>query len=129
VRFGAAYVALDAEGRMLTERRPPSGLLGGMLALPSTPWAETPPEPAPPFDANWRLAGEVRHTCTQFHLRLTVWRVQLPRLPGPALQADEAEAAMPTVFAKAARLGRGGASAPAGGGRPGRAAGRRGASG
>jgi A/G-specific adenine glycosylase len=129
VRFGAAYVALDAEGRMLTERRPPSGLLGGMLALPSTPWAETPPEPAPPFDANWRLAGEVRHTFTHFHLRLTVWRVQLPRLPGPALQADEAEAAMPTVFAKATRLGRGGASAPAGGSRPGRAAGRRGASG
>ena len=36
VRLGIAYVAVDGQGRMLTDRRPPSGLLGGMLALPTT---------------------------------------------------------------------------------------------
>jgi A/G-specific adenine glycosylase len=111
VRHGTAFLALDGKGRVLTARRPPSGLLGGMLALPSTGWAETAPEPAPPFAADWRPAGEVRHTFTHFHLRLAVLWTRVGRLPGPASPADEAEAAMPTVFAKASRLGRAAAAA------------------
>ena len=111
IRLGTAFLALDRAGRVLTERRPERGLLGGMLALPSTGWAECPPDPAPPFKADWRPAGEVRHTFTHFHLRLAVLWTRVEVLPtgvGPAEAppAAEAEAAMPTVFAKASRLGR-----------------------
>jgi A/G-specific adenine glycosylase len=116
VRHGTAFVALDGAGRVLTERRPGHGLLGGMLALPSTGWAAVAPAPAPPFEADWRPAGEVRHTFTHFHLRLAVLWARVEALPGAvgpgavgpgaARPALEAEAAMPTVFAKASRLGR-----------------------
>jgi A/G-specific adenine glycosylase len=106
VRHGTAFLALDRAGRVLTERRPPRGLLGGMLSLPSTDWAEAPPNPAPPFDADWRAAGEVRHTFTHFHLRLAVLWTRVEHLPSEAAAVEEAEAAMPTVFAKASRLGR-----------------------
>lgn len=103
VRHGTAYLATDRTGRVLTVRRPESGLLGGMLALPSTDWAEVPPEPAPPFHAEWRPLGEVRHTFTHFHLRLAVDWAEA-ELGEEAIAADRAEAAMPTVFAKALRL-------------------------
>ena len=106
VRHGTAFLALDGAGRVLTERRPERGLLGGMLALPSTGWEDRPPEPAPPFKADWRPAGEVRHTFTHFHLRLAVLWTRVEVLPGEAMPVIEAEAAMPTVFAKASRLGR-----------------------
>jgi A/G-specific adenine glycosylase len=106
VRHGTAYLALDGAGRVLTERRPASGLLGGMLALPTTDWSENAPDPAPPFAAEWRPAGEVRHTFTHFHLRLAVLWAPVDRLPDEAPAAAEAEAAMPAVFAKASRMGR-----------------------
>ncbi|MFQ5567285.1 MAG: A/G-specific adenine glycosylase [Paracoccaceae bacterium] len=105
-RHGTAFLALDRTGRVLTERRPGSGLLGGMLALPSTGWADDPPAPAPPFEADWRPAGEVRHSFTHFHLRLAVLWTRVDDLPEDAPEVIEAEAAMPTVFAKASRLGR-----------------------
>jgi A/G-specific adenine glycosylase len=105
-RHGTAYLVLDRAGRVLTERRPERGLLGGMLALPSTGWAAVAPAPTPPLEADWRPAGEVRHTFTHFHLRLAVLWTRVEVLPGAAPPALEAEAAMPTVFAKASRLGR-----------------------
>ncbi len=46
VRHGIAWVAIDAAGRVLTERRAEAGLLGGMLAVPGTDWA--PGTPATP---------------------------------------------------------------------------------
>ncbi|MEO0830832.1 MAG: NUDIX domain-containing protein, partial [Pseudomonadota bacterium] len=54
--------------------RPESGLLGGMLGWPGGAWSEAP-EPCvdPPLEANWTaVAGEVRHTFTHFHLRLSL---------------------------------------------------------
>ncbi len=104
VRYGTAFVALDGAGRLLAERRPARGLLGGMLALPSTEWAEAMPAPEPPFAADWRGAGEVRHVFTHFHLRLAVLWTRGP-LPAGAMAVEAALAAMPTVFRKAARLG------------------------
>jgi len=57
-------------------RRPEQGLLGGMLEVPSTPWAAGAPR-APlrsaPFAAAWRpLPGRVRHVFTHFALELEV---------------------------------------------------------
>jgi A/G-specific adenine glycosylase len=109
IRLGTAFLALDGAGLVLTERRPERGLLGGMLALPSTGWAASPPALTPPFKADWRPAGEVRHTFTHFHLRLAVLWTRVEVLPGgvgPGEAPPDAEAAMPTVFAKASRLGR-----------------------
>ncbi len=103
VRLGIAFAAV-AGGRVLVVRRPPKGLLGGMLALPSTDWAEAAPSPTPPLPASWQSVGEVRHTFTHFHLRLEIRRADLTALPGATRPLAEAAAAMPTVFAKAVRL-------------------------
>jgi A/G-specific adenine glycosylase len=79
VRVGYAYVGRRADGAWLVERRPDSGLLGGMLGWPGSDWAEVPPDPAPPLRADWRmLAEEARHTFTHFHLRLKVLIADLP---------------------------------------------------
>ena len=42
-RVGLAFVALREDGCVLLRRRPEAGLLGGMLEVPSTDWAETLP--------------------------------------------------------------------------------------
>jgi len=104
VRLGLCWLAEDGAGHVWVTRRPETGLLGGMLALPSTGWAEHPPDPAPPVAADWEPAGEVRHTFTHFHLRLGVMRARIAPLPGEAMKIAAAAAAMPTVFAKALRL-------------------------
>ncbi|MEM8956331.1 MAG: A/G-specific adenine glycosylase [Pseudomonadota bacterium] len=74
VRHGVAYLARRTDGGWLLETRPDSGLLGGMLGWPGTDWTEgAAPEAAPPLAADWRtVPGEVRHTFTHFHLRLTL---------------------------------------------------------
>ena len=73
VRQGVVYVARRADGAVLLETRPEAGLLGGMQGFPGTEWAEAAPDPAPPLPAHWREGpGEVRHTFTHFHLRLSL---------------------------------------------------------
>lgn len=72
-RLGIAYLARRTDGAWLLERRPDSGLLGGMLGWPGSDWTEAAPASCPPVDANWRdPGGEVRHTFTHFHLRLSL---------------------------------------------------------
>jgi len=64
-------------------RRPESGLLGGMMEVPSSDWLETPdwdalPMPQIPIIANWtEIPGIVRHSFTHFHLELKVIRLEL----------------------------------------------------
>ena len=72
VRRGVVYVVRRADGALLLETRPESGLLGGMLGWPGSDWSEAPGE-APPLDTDWQdLPGEVRHTFTHFHLILAI---------------------------------------------------------
>ncbi|MDV7144684.1 A/G-specific adenine glycosylase [Tropicimonas sp. TH_r6] len=72
VRHGFAYIVRRDDGALLLERRPPRGLLGGMLAWPCSDWGDSPEE-APPLEAAWQaVPGEVRHTFTHFHLRLSL---------------------------------------------------------
>jgi A/G-specific adenine glycosylase len=109
LRKGAAYYLTDAD-RVWLVRRPPRGLLGGMRALPSTPWSEAAsdaPAVAPALAA-WSRCGVVRHVFTHFTLELEVWRGALagqPPAQGEWTPASEVEqAGLPTVFLKAARL-------------------------
>ncbi|MEM7461417.1 MAG: A/G-specific adenine glycosylase [Pseudomonadota bacterium] len=81
VRTGAAFVAIDHDGAVFLQRRPDSGLLGGMSGVPTTEWtsevgAVTDASNAP-FSGDWEKAGKVRHTFTHFHLELTVWRAEI----------------------------------------------------
>ncbi|MGB0958676.1 MAG: A/G-specific adenine glycosylase [Halocynthiibacter sp.] len=76
-RHGLIYLARDAGGRFLLERRPDRGLLGGTLGWPTSDWSENPND-TPPFDGHWvTLNDSVKHTFTHFHLQLTVKTCQL----------------------------------------------------
>jgi len=104
-RYGTAYV-LRRNGQVWLVRRPPSGLLGGMLALPTSDWLEKEASGAPPLKAGWVSMGQVRHVFTHFSLKLDVRAAEArgDELP-EGFWAPEADlAGLPTVFAKAAAL-------------------------
>ena len=105
VRYGTAYV-LRRAGQVWLVRRPPSGLLGGMLALPSSDWSEAPEIAEPPVSARWKNQGEVRHVFTHFSLKLDVLvaDARRQRLPEGFWAAETELMGLPTVFAKAAAL-------------------------
>jgi A/G-specific adenine glycosylase len=110
-RHGVAY-RLTHEGAVGLVRRPPRGLLGGMLGLPTTAWRATPWPPAEalaaaPADADWRLVGSVDHVFTHFSLTLEVWQGSTRRAESPFIwtPAPQAAAHTPSLFAKALRLG------------------------
>jgi A/G-specific adenine glycosylase len=107
VRHGIAYLARRVDGAWLLERRPGSGLLGGMLGWPGSDWVEGAPEPAPPIRAEWHpVEAEVRHTFTHFHLRLALVSALVPmdRTPARGAFVQPAEfrpSDLPTVMRKA----------------------------
>ncbi|MEM8841981.1 MAG: A/G-specific adenine glycosylase [Pseudomonadota bacterium] len=103
IRHGIVYIG-HAGDRVLTVTRPDKGLLGGMLALPTTEWVDGTPVPAPPTPETWHEVGEIRHTFTHFHLRLRVVTADVAADAGRFGPVDEVMAALPTVFAKALRL-------------------------
>ncbi len=105
IRHGIAYVARRIDGAYLLETRPDSGLLGGMLGWPGSDWGDAPAE-APPIRAEWKDAGEARHTFTHFHLRLTVRTALVPLDRKPARGTfvspeDFRPADLPTLMRKA----------------------------
>jgi A/G-specific adenine glycosylase len=108
-RHGAAYVLMRGDHVMLI-RRPASGLLGGMMMPPTSPWTEAKsddPLEGAPGDFAWEHVGEVRHVFTHFALKLDVWRAEAParaKTTGEWMQRDEALAALPTVGRKAVAL-------------------------
>ena len=115
-RQGVAFLAVDRSGRTLLRRRPERGLLGGMLGLPGTEWAEAAPTAAEiaaaaPLKADWRDLGvEARHTFTHFHLRLALKGavVRGGSVQGDDLwvpQRDLYDQALPTLMKKALKLG------------------------
>ncbi|HSV28739.1 MAG TPA: A/G-specific adenine glycosylase [Candidatus Omnitrophota bacterium] len=77
-RFGIAFWTARKDGAVLLRRRPPQGLLGGMMEVPSTEWTPDAQDldaaaAQAPLTAQWRLLpGLVRHTFTHFHLELRV---------------------------------------------------------
>jgi len=109
-RHGAAFLLLRGD-RVALIRRPPKGLLGGMLALPSTEWRADPfsradVERAAPVEALWRSCGEIEHVFTHFSLTLQVWRAETAEDVDGVLWAGRSRLdGLPSVFLKAARAG------------------------
>ncbi|MHA6262942.1 A/G-specific adenine glycosylase [Arenibacterium sp. CAU 1754] len=112
-RLGTIYLGRRVDGAWLLERRPDSGLLGGMLGWPGTDWVETAPPDSPPAPVDWStLPGEVRHTFSHFHLILTVKHADLPQDHTPDSgqfigKHDFRPSDLPTVMRKAFDLWRG----------------------
>ncbi|MFC7472928.1 A/G-specific adenine glycosylase [Dankookia sp. GCM10030260] len=114
-RFGLHFLLTDAAGQVLLRRRPPRGLLGGMLEVPGTPWREAPWTaaeaegfaPLPGLD--WRrVPGIARHGFTHFELEMLLLSASVPRIAPPegmeARPLAEAGGALPTVMRKLLEL-------------------------
>ena len=110
-RYGAAFVAIRADGALLVRTRPPKGLLGGMTEVPGTAWsaaaATNDPMLQVPMAATWERKPEiVRHVFTHFPLELTVFSAIVPagtRAPAGMRWIPNGEVAgeaFPTVFRK-----------------------------
>jgi A/G-specific adenine glycosylase len=109
-RRGIAFWAVRPDGSVLLRRRPESGLLGGMIEVPSTEWRVKPIDEKAarkeaPVRASWvRLPGTVRHTFTHFHLELAVLAGETgadPKAEGLWVPLDRlSEQALPTVMKK-----------------------------
>jgi A/G-specific adenine glycosylase len=107
-RYGVAYV-LTRGDQVALVRRPPRGLLGGMLALPTSEWraARWSDDEAirdAPARAAWRGVGEVEHGFTHFTLTLQLLCAEGDAddvIWSPRGDLD----ALPSVFLKAARAG------------------------
>jgi A/G-specific adenine glycosylase len=117
VRRGIAFFLRRKDGAILLRRRPPRGLLGGMMEVPSSDWREGTLDRAAalaqaPLDTRWReLPGVVRHVFTHFELELSLVMARLPTdraaaaLEGARWCAVDrlGEMALPTVMKKVLR--------------------------
>lgn len=110
-RTGRAFW-IERDGSVWLVRRAGRGMLGGMLALPDDGWAaRADGSGAAPFAAAWLPAGQVSHVFSHFTLSLSVARALSPAEDGDPPGAGQwwprarlAEAGLPTLFDKAARL-------------------------
>ncbi len=107
-RHGVAYI-LTRGNEVALVRRPPEGLLGGMLALPTSDWrasgwSDAEAAAAAPTPADWRAAGEVEHVFTHFSLTLRLLRAE-GDAEGLIWTPRDGLGALPSVFLKAARAG------------------------
>jgi A/G-specific adenine glycosylase len=112
-RRGVAFLLTRGPDVALV-RRPPKGLLGGMLALPTTdwrtaPWTDAEAADAAPAPVAWRPAGEVDHAFTHFTLTLRLLRAE-GDAPNVIWTPRRDLDALPSVFLKAARTGLAGAA-------------------
>ncbi|HVG51084.1 MAG TPA: A/G-specific adenine glycosylase [Xanthobacteraceae bacterium] len=109
LRRGAAFVAIRADGYVLTRRRAEKGLLGGLIEVPTTEWTAgyTRSSDDAPLDAAWHhKIGVVRHVFTHFPLELDVYTTTVPaNTNAPAGMrfiplAEIAGEALPTLMRK-----------------------------
>lgn len=110
VRYGT-FFWLEHAGSVLLVRRPDKGLLGGMRALPTGPWADRPPGLRDaPVVAEWTLRNApIRHVFTHFELNGVLATATLARHIGavegewwPIARLNEA--GLPRLFAKAVEV-------------------------
>ena len=112
LRRGIVWWIEGPDGRVMLQRRPETGLLGGMMEFPGTGWTEAEPRGRPPVAVTAeREAGTVDHVFTHFRLELAVLTARTEASTGDAVWEDPARLdrqALPTVMKKVARaaLGR-----------------------
>ncbi len=116
-RYAIAFLALREDGQVLLRKRPEAGLLGGMLEIPSTDWADDwlsadlALGAAPVRGDWWPVPGMVSHTFTHFRLDMMVFRAIVPPNAGLTFWAnpescrwvprrDLGQAALPSVMRK-----------------------------
>ncbi|MXP43207.1 A/G-specific adenine glycosylase [Allopontixanthobacter sediminis] len=114
-RQGTAFW-IERDDAVWLVTRQGSGMLGGMRSLPDDGWAAAGDGSGmPPMPGQWEAAGLVRHTFSHFALELSVQRLRSgapgsaahPMAGGEWWPIDQlADAGLPTLFAKAARLAR-----------------------
>ena len=109
VRRAVAYWMTRRDGAVLLRRRPETGLLGGMMEVPSGDWEETDIfKDRPPVAANWvALPGLVEHGFTHLRLELQVKAARIDgrtRLGGIWVMPDAfGDHALPTLTRKVVR--------------------------
>lgn len=104
VRYGHAYVMVRNDCVWL-RRRAETGLLGGMMEVPTSDWAGECPDFSPPLQADWiRAPSSVKHVFTHFELRLEIHQATITTDPpgaGSWVQIDHlSQKALPTLFKK-----------------------------
>lgn len=121
-RYGYIFWVMSSEGEVWVRRRPPSGLLGGMMEFPSTAWTLVLDNPATaqsafplsiPLLTTWELVpGTVRHVFTHFTLELRVLKGQVKRVAADELWIKPerfSDLALPSLMKKVALHVRGSA--------------------
>lgn len=107
----ARFFWVERQGRILLATRPPTGMLGGMRALPDDGWAAGRDGHAnPPIAGQWRVHDNiVQHSFTHFSLEVDLAVYQDEKI---ATNKDDniwwpldniAEAGLPTLYAKAVK--------------------------
>jgi A/G-specific adenine glycosylase len=112
VRHAVAFVLERPDGAILFRRRPETGLLAGMMELPSTEWRPEPPDArdvasSAPADVGWESPqGEVRHLFTHLDLSIRLLRGRLADQGFEGIWASPSafgELALPTLTVKLLR--------------------------
>lgn len=106
IRYGNVFV-LNTDDHILLERRPDSGLLGGMMGFPGSAWGQKPNPPLidAPLERNWEKRKQgVKHVFTHFELRLDVYVSEIAEMSGIegdwVRLSDISNYALPTVMKK-----------------------------
>lgn len=75
-KYAYVYLIYNDKGQVLMEKRPPKGLLGGMIGFPTSEWALEKPGKKDLKDLGWSnlcvTSITIQHTFTHFHLFLTI---------------------------------------------------------
>lgn len=107
-KYGNLYWITNKQGRLLVQKRPQKGLLGGMIGLPTSEWETNTKQKHPDFIKSPKLCNAtVNHTFTHFDLQLRLYRADI--VNGAHLEEngmfwavlEETEEKLPSVFKKA----------------------------
>jgi len=107
----AVGFAVFCGDRIWLRKRPPIGLLGGMLEVPSTDWrpeswSDEAALALAPFSGGWQARASIRHVFTHFTLEMQMWRREAdagwaPEAGGWYAVSQIDQLALPSVMKKA----------------------------
>ncbi len=111
LRYGAVFY-LESDGKILLQRRPDKGLLGGMMQLPTTEWSAQQQAvdtllAHAPIPRNWQMCEQqVKHVFTHFTLQLKVFVAECAETGG-GIWADISrldDYALPSLMRKTVKI-------------------------